>query len=52
MGQFFTRPISQEQIKAREQKRQEQLEQIRKTQTDLIMAELLSKIAKLEAKTK
>jgi len=52
MGKFFSRPVTEAEKQARDQKRQAQAEAVRKTEQDLIIAELLSKISKLEAKSK
>lgn len=49
MGLTFSRPLSPEQIKERERKKAELVEEERKTQNDLITAYLLEKIAQLEA---
>lgn len=52
MGKFFSTPITEEQRKARENKIKELEERQRKIEADLIIADLLEKISKLEAKTK
>lgn len=50
MGKVFSRPISPEELKARQDKINAAIEEQRKTENDLITAYLLEKISKLEAK--
>ncbi len=49
MAQIFRQPLSPEQLKARQDKIKALAEEQRKTEYDLIIAELLTKIAELEA---
>lgn len=52
MGQVFTTPVSDEQKRLAELKRSVAADAVRKTEQDLIIAELLKKISKLEADKK